>query len=698
MKTNNIEAFRKELLEKKALLDNAVTQLKKEFVAIDTVIDRLTDAVGSWLFFPEMQDKPVIINLWGLTGIGKTSLVKRFSQLIGYNERYYRFDLGESTSKYFDIQDSFKDIYENCDKEPFIIGLDEFQFARTLNEKQEEMDKASSRAIWDLLDSGKFDLIDFNYNIGIFSKLIKKLDLALNKGVEVENGLVILNYEIHKDILEITDDNDTDDTDDEEDDGESSRVSKNKKEKKLYFVPEQSLNNIFYAVADMFLSKSELREKLVDLDGEQTVEYLVSLYKKTLKPKTVDCSKALVFVMGNLDEVYSMTHDFNPDMNADEFHKQSLKITVTQVKNALLTRFRSEQIARLGNIHIIYPTFNREAFHDIIDLELNKVHKKIKDFYNIDLTFDKSIKELIYEEGVYPTQGTRPLFTTVQQIVNARLGKVLNEVYITGHLVDRLDFSVDETNQLKDVAILEIKFYKNDKQIHSWSDKQNLVLGKLRKEKHNDEQAIVAVHESGHAILSSILMHTVPDSIYSVTADSNSQGFVLARPQWNYVSKKEIVNRLAVLLGGLIAERLVFGDENITLGASSDLQAATKLATYVLYACGMGTKLALFGNENMDEIPSIIFDDDRNGINQEAKALLKSGEDLAIQTLEKQKHLLFRLSDYLSDKRAISKNGMIDLLTKYAIDFSVDDIIEDADHLFYRNHLKSQVSKLNEEG
>lgn len=686
---NNIKEYRSNLLNKKKLLDNAVLQLKKEFIGIDIVIDQIADAIGSWLFFPEMQEKPVIINLWGLTGIGKTSLVKRLSQLIDYNERYYRFDLGESTGKYFDIQDSFKEIYENCDKEPFIISLDEFQFARTINEKQEEVDKSSSRAIWDLLDSGKFDLIDFNYNIGIFSKLIKKLDLVLNKGVEVEKGLVTDNYEIHKNILEIADEN-VDDYD-----GVDDIEKQSAKEKKQYFVPEISLNNVFYTVSDMFLSKSELRDKLMELDGEETIEYLVQLYKKTLKPKTVDCSKALVFVMGNLDEVYSMTHDFNPDMNADEFHKQSLKITVTQVKNALLARFRSEQIARLGNIHIIYPSFTSAAFHQIIDLELSKVQKKVENAYQLNLTFDTTVNQLIYEEGVYPTQGTRPLFTTVHQIINARLGKILNEVYLGEYIVDRLNFTVDSILSTPDDAVLRIDFYKDKDLIHTWIDKQPLILGKLRKEKLNDEQAIVAVHESGHAILSSVLMHTVPESIFSVTADSNSQGFVLARPQWNYVSKKEIINRLAVLLGGLIAERVVFGDENITIGANSDLQAATKLATYVLYSCGMGDVPALFGNEHMEDIPNIIFDDNREGINKEAIALILSAEKLATQTLQAQKILLLRLADYLSDKRAVSREQMLDFLVKYAVDFKKEDIVTDADNLFYRNHLKQQINRLN---
>lgn len=677
---NKIE-YREKLLNKKTLLDNTVVQLKKEFIGIDLVIDQIADAIGSWFFFPEMQEKPTVINLWGLTGTGKTSLVKRFSELLGFNERYYRFDLGESTGKNFDIQDSFREIYENGDDEPFILGLDEFQFARTINEKQEEVDKSSSRVIWDLLDSGKFDLIDFNYNLGTFSKLIKKLDSSLNKGVEVENGVVTENYDVHKSIMDIS--TDEDDEDDK------------LQEKEQFFVPEYNLSTIFYVVSDMFLSKSELREKLNGLDGEATIDYLLHLYKKSLKPKTVDCSKGLIFIMGNLDEVYSMTHDFNPDMDPDEFYKQSLLITITQVKNALLNRFRSEQIARLGNVHIIYPSFTSKAFTQIISLELDKIYSKVKETYNIELAFDESINQLIYDEGVYPTQGTRPLFTTVQQIVKSRLGKILNEVFIGNHIVDKLLFSVDEKASTKETASLKIEFYKENKLIHTWSDQQSLVLGKLRKEKLNDEQAIVAVHESGHAILSSLLMHTLPDSIFSVTADSNSQGFVLSNPEWNYVSKKEIINRLAVLLGGIAAERVVFGDENITIGASSDLRAATRLVTYVLYTCGMGDTPALFGNEHLDDTPTVLFDDDREGINKQVKGFLLAAEDLAHKTLDKQKVLLLHLADYLSDKRSVSKEQMLEFLLKYAVDFRKEDIVSDPDHLFYRNHLKELKKKLD---
>ncbi len=679
MEQNTIHTYRQHLLEQKEMMSRTATQLKEEFMGLDDVIDRIIDAVTSWFFFPEMQEKPVIVNLWGLTGIGKTSLVRRLVELTGFAERYYRFDLGESTGRSFDIQDSFRDIYRNCDGEPFIIGLDEFQLARTINEEQEEIDRALTRVIWDLLDSGKFAVIDFDYNMDYFKRLIKQFDLTLERGVVVTRGSITANADIFKEIMA------------------NYRTSEPVEPvpEKMYFVSDGNLETIFDIVSDteMFLSKQDLRRKLCELDGSETVDYLLRLYKKALEPKTVDCTKALVFIMGNLDEVYSMTRNFNPDMCADEFHRQSLEITVTQVKNALLDRFRSEQIARLGNIHIIYPAFNRKTFYDIIRFELDKIKQKVRDHHGLELVFDTKIENLVYDEGVYPTQGTRPLFTTIYHIVNARLGKVLNEVYLKGNDADTLLLTVNEAELIKDHAAIQVKYIKDGITIHRLTDQYPLVLGKLRKEKQNDEQAIVAVHESGHTILSVILMKTVPESAFSVTADTQSDGFVYTRPKWNYVSKKDVVNRLAMLLGGLAAERMIFGDENITMGSNSDLATATRLATHVLYACGMGDTRAVYGNESKIETPSVIFDDHRNGINREAEQMLVKAEKLANEVLSRQRTLLLHMANYLSDHRSISKEMIRELAGKYAIGFDMNEIVENADHLFYRGHLKKLVGE-----
>lgn len=70
--------------------------------------------------------------------------------------------------------------------------------------------------------------------------------------------------------------------------------------------------------------------------------------------------------------------------------------------------WESEQISRLGNIHVIYPALSREHYQKIIENNLNQLRTDFWHAKDIALTFDASIAELIYQEGVFPTQGVRP--------------------------------------------------------------------------------------------------------------------------------------------------------------------------------------------------------------------------------------------------------------------------------------------------
>ena len=63
----SLETLRSTFLEKKEILENAKIQLKKEFIGIDSIIDEVVDVVSSWYTLNFLQDKPLIINLWGLT-------------------------------------------------------------------------------------------------------------------------------------------------------------------------------------------------------------------------------------------------------------------------------------------------------------------------------------------------------------------------------------------------------------------------------------------------------------------------------------------------------------------------------------------------------------------------------------------------------------------------------------------------------
>ena len=71
-------AFDEALIKRRQrTLDKARKQLKADFVGIDGIIDQLCSYVRIWYLMPEILTRPVIVNLWGMTGVGKTDLVRR---------------------------------------------------------------------------------------------------------------------------------------------------------------------------------------------------------------------------------------------------------------------------------------------------------------------------------------------------------------------------------------------------------------------------------------------------------------------------------------------------------------------------------------------------------------------------------------------------------------------------------------------
>ena len=84
--------FNKIIENGRRILDATREQLKKEFFDIDDVIDQIMDTLSSWYLFPEAQEVPLVICLFGMTGVDKTSLVKRITELLECNDRYFHLD------------------------------------------------------------------------------------------------------------------------------------------------------------------------------------------------------------------------------------------------------------------------------------------------------------------------------------------------------------------------------------------------------------------------------------------------------------------------------------------------------------------------------------------------------------------------------------------------------------------------------
>jgi cell division protease FtsH len=657
MKTNILSLYKK-LSKERKILEAARIQLKTEFVGIDDVIDRILDLTSTWYLLPEMQMRPLIINLWGLTGTGKTSLVKRLAELIRLDNQCFIYDMKDD-NKTLGL-DEIVGVIKHSDDARAIIVLDEFQH---LGQPRRHPD-----GIWDLLDSGILNYNSYPRSYFRLANRVSKLEQAMHHGVKVHNGRVVHGIREYKKFVH-------------------DRFDTISDEGNPWFYPEGDYYDICELAPEIFPLESIVNDHLSGFDARKTIAFLKTILVRRQKPEVLDCSRSLIFVLGNLDEAYTMTKDFNPDINPDDFHRLSKKISISHIKQALLsTDFRSEQISRLGNNHIIYPAFSSISYYRIIELGLKRVAKDMFNQCGLTLRFDNSIHKLIFKEGVYPTQGARPVLSTIHQIVSSKLGNIVAEV-----VFEKL--TCKTVLMLADSDEILIRFMKGRKIVHTIRVKQQLNLESLRKNRQDDFQAICAVHESGHATVLMILLRLLPGKIHSVTADSSVGGFITSSQEWNYTSREEVLNQLAMMLGGYAAEKMVFGNKHMTSGSESDLARATKYASYMLKSGGMGSSHVVSQTNTQSLISGLKDYDHRSDI--EIRELLEKAMKLAEDTLKSYEPLLLNMASYLADHTSMDKNMARSFLIQCTSGNEAGRIINNGALLFYRDALMKRFSNIN---
>ena len=176
----------KDLNHKMQLLSDAAVQLKKEFVGIDYQIDQVLDNLRTWFLFPELQERPLVISLFGMSGCGKTDLVKRISELLNIQEDYVYFNFAQiEEMSSWEIEDTLEENLSNVKSNRMIV-YDEFQYAATLNKAGEEKDKKSGlKTFWELMDTGIFRKRYSFSNIFSLKRLLKMIE-AINEVCEIK--------------------------------------------------------------------------------------------------------------------------------------------------------------------------------------------------------------------------------------------------------------------------------------------------------------------------------------------------------------------------------------------------------------------------------------------------------------------------------------------------------------------------------
>ncbi|MDK2564434.1 ATP-dependent zinc metalloprotease FtsH [Romboutsia sedimentorum] len=161
----------------------------------------------------------------------------------------------------------------------------------------------------------------------------------------------------------------------------------------------------------------------------------------------------------------------------------------------------------------------------------------------------------------------------------------------------------DIENLMNEAAILTAR--KREKKIHMDTIEEaitKVIAGVAKKSKviSEPERRLTAYHEAGHAVCAHILDHVSPVHQVTIVPRGRAGGFTMQLPVEDkfYATKKEMKENIIVLLGGRVAEELVLDD--ISTGASNDLERVTSTARGMVTKYGMSTKLGpmTFGDSN----------------------------------------------------------------------------------------------------
>lgn len=185
------------------------------------------------------------------------------------------------------------------------------------------------------------------------------------------------------------------------------------------------------------------------------------------------------------------------------------------------------------------------------------------------------------------------------------------------------------------------------------------------------ERQIVAYHEAGHAIVSHYTDELYPVNMITIVPRGRAGGFTeyLPKEDFNYTTKSMMENMLKSLLGGRIAEEIIFKD--ISTGASNDIERATDLAKSMVTVYGMSEKLGPVCYDNEGENVFIGRDYGRTkvyseevqyAIDQEIKDFILKAKEEATQILLEHKDKLEKLAQTLLEKETINRQEFLAVL------------------------------------
>jgi hypothetical protein len=608
-----------EAFVKQRRLDEIAAELKTEFFGIDEIIDKVINLIRAWYIMPSILSRPVIVNLWGMTGVGKTQLVRRLAYKLGFSKKFVEVQMdGFSNGSGFN-QNSISGILASSsieEGETGILLLDEMQRFRTIDSAGQELSVERYQDVWMLLSDGKFS---------IDTSMFQELEMMLA-------------YQAYSDDWQ---------------QAESSPKDKTKKTKRKFKIYPYEAKKL-----KKTLKRPESVAEIMEWDQDKVKSVLIELHTSDRQLES-DYTKLLVFISGNLDEVFRNSTSVNDcDTDADVYHQITKLLKTTDVKEALSQRFKPEQIARFGNNNVIYPSLNRATYTKIIETTCDRYAAEIQELSGIKFRILPNVIKEIYDNAVFPTQGTRPVFSTIHQI----LGSGLSDLALWGFELGISNIDIDIDPKASELIGTSGKRRK--------ARPVELELRKIRAKNTVNFNTMVAVHEMGHSIVYAALFGTVPSEVKINLASFNGGYMFPAVGGTNVETKKNVRDKICTFMAGAAAEEMVFGADFRSSGCLHDIHRATELAGKYVRQVGFDGFMSYITYADHNAM----VNNDLDSTNASIEQIMKDEYVRAGQVLRKHRVIYRAMVDTLLDKKTFNREELIELLDGEIELNNLDDI------------------------
>lgn len=238
----------------------------------------------------------------------------------------------------------------------------------------------------------------------------------------------------------------------------------------------------------------------------------------------------------------------------------------------------------------------------------------------------------------------------------ADLSNLLNEAAILAARRNLTEISMDEVNDAIDRVL-------------AGPEKKDRVMSEKRK-------TLVAYHEAGHALVGALMPDYDPVQKISIIPRGRAGGLTWFTPSEDRMdsglySRSYLQNQMAVALGGRVAEEIIFGEEEVTTGASNDLQQVARVARQMVMRFGMSERLGpvalgrqqgsmFLGRDIMAERD--FSEETAAAVDDEVHTLVEQAYRRAKEVLVNNKHILDKLAEILVEKETVDSEELQELL------------------------------------